>query len=105
MLPARTAYETALVLLQSIPQKWYPAQDLHPDALRRCVLSAVCLLFHQQGIVGHSRPSRTGLARVAIWRLADRPASDLVDRVRLELTAGVLQGLPAPLCTAHVGRP
>jgi hypothetical protein len=30
---------------------------------------------------------------------------ELVERVRLELTAGVLQGLPAPLCTPHVGRP
>lgn len=58
-LPARTAYETVLELLQSIPQKWYPAQDLHPDALRRCVLSAVCLLFHQQGIVDmHARVAR-----------------------------------------------
>ena len=42
---------TVLATVREIVKElWYPARDLNPHARRRCVLSAVCLPFHQRGL-------------------------------------------------------
>lgn len=89
------------VLLTRVRLRSSAERDSNPHALRRCVLSAVCLPFHHQRVRGVLWLRLSGLPGVAGGSQTEASGTPLADAAGFEpATSGVTTRRSAPLSYA-----